>query len=90
MTKEQVVATARIIETVKENNEFAEFIYRSIGKYLTENWGDICQEDWKMNDLAVKNNDDRIVARYNHHLGDIYIITEHDRSLTTILFCDEY
>lgn len=48
--------------------------------------GDIPHEDKKMNDSAVKNNDDRIVARYN----DIYIITEWDRSATTILFIDEY
>ena len=43
-----------------------------------------------MNDDATKNGDDRIFARYNNEEGDIYIITEYDRSATTILFTYEY
>ena len=39
-----------------------------------------------MNGSAVKNDGDRIVAHYN----DIYIITEWDRFVTTILFVHEY
>lgn len=41
-------------------------------------------------DAAVKNYNDRIVAKYKTSLGDIFIITECDRSYTTILFADEY
>lgn len=44
----------------------------------------------KMNDSAIKNNDDRILAKYNYGETAIYIITEWDRSTTTILFVDEY
>ena len=54
--------------------------------YRNCNWGDILNDNKKMNDSAVKNNDDRIVARYN----DIYIITEYDRLVTMILFTHEY
>lgn len=43
-----------------------------------------------MNDDAVKNSDDRIFARYNNEEGDIYIITEWNREVTTILFPSEY
>lgn len=43
-----------------------------------------------MNDDAVKNGDDRIFARYNNEEGDIYIITEWNREVTTILFPSEY
>ena len=52
--------------------------------------GDLPNEDKRMNDSAIKNNDDRIVVRYNSEYGDIYIITEWDRSYTTILFTHEY
>lgn len=32
----------------------------------------------------------RVLAHYETSKGGIYIITEADRSCTTILFCDEY
>jgi hypothetical protein len=43
-----------------------------------------------MNDQAVKNGDDRIMGVYPTDEGDIWIITEWDRSVTTILFPSEY
>ena len=45
------------------------------------------------NDNAVKNGDDRILAAYKNSgpkAWKIWIITEWDRSYTTILFPDEY
>ena len=69
---------------------FCEIFIKSIERYLDKDWGDTCESDKIMNDEAVKTGDDRIVALYNHELGDIFIITEWDRSVTTVLFCDEY
>ena len=82
----QVVMTRGIAEAVRKDNDFSLFVTESMLRYCRKDWGELPQEDKRMNDLAVKNNDDRIVARY----GDIYIITEWDRSYTTILFRDEY
>lgn len=82
----QIVITRGISSYVVEDHEFYEFILDSLKRYMSCDWGDICKEDKRMNDSAVKNNDDRIVARYNN----IYIITEYDRSVTTILFTHEY
>lgn len=82
----QIVATNGINEEMKMSVEFTEFVLGSLNRYLNCDWGDLCKEDKKLNDSAVKNNDDRIVARYE----SIYIITEWDRSVTTILFVDEY
>lgn len=78
--------TRGIAEAVRKDNDFSLFVTESMLRYCKNDWGELPQEDKRMNDLAVKNNDDRIVARY----GDIYIITEWDRSYTTILFRDEY
>lgn len=80
----KVVITRGVNAQISKSIEFSKFILDSIGRYRNCDWGDLCKEDWKMNDLAVKNGDDRILARYN----DIYIITE--AGFTTILFCDEY
>ena len=42
-----------------------------------------------MNDEALEIGE-RIVAKYETCEGDIFIITEWDRSVTTILFTHEY
>lgn len=87
----KLVMTRGIGERMHESADFAKFVVDSFyDKYRQGDWGDICHEDKRMNDHAVKNDDDRIVARYNNPHGDIYVITEYDRSVTTILFIDEY
>lgn len=82
--------TAGVDTLINDDQNFAKFVLESWKKYKACDWGDLPKEDMKMNDSAVKNNDDRIVARYNYDGHDIYIITEYDRSITTILFTFEY
>lgn len=51
---------------------------------------DVCKEDWKSNDEALKNGE-RLLSEYK--LPDdrrIWIITEWDRSATTLLFPEDY
>ncbi|RYD48344.1 MAG: hypothetical protein EOP83_26665 [Verrucomicrobiaceae bacterium] len=53
-------------------------------------WGDLCDEDKAANGNALEQGS-RILSHYN--LGNgvrIYIITEWDRSVTTILLPEEY
>lgn len=76
----------RAVAAKMKDEDFAFFITESVNKFLQNDWGDTCQEDWKLNDEAVRTSNDRIVARYDN----IFIITEWDRSVTTILFTDEY
>ncbi len=52
-------------------------------------WGDLEQEDWEENDLSVKEGF-RILSAYVHQGRRFWIITEHDRSLTTVLLPSEY
>lgn len=85
-----MVMTRSINKKIATNLLFAEFVADSIVRYYHYDWGDLCEDDKKMNDSAVKNSDDRVFARYNNSSGDIYIITEWDGSVTTILFCNEY
>lgn len=86
----QVVITKRVNNEIAKSIEFSQFFLESIAKYRNCDWGNLSKDDKRMNHLAIQNNDDRIVARYNNEVGDIYIITEWDRSHTTILFTDEY
>lgn len=86
----RLVATNKIDERMQNDVEFQLFVKISIGKYIRGNWGDTCAEDAELNDQAVKDGD-RILAVYNFsETESIWIITEWDRSVTTVLFPDEY
>ena len=86
----QVVMTRGVNDTIADSSKFAKEVTEAFKKYCSCNWGDTCEEDAQMNDAAVRNDDDRVVAKYETCEGDIFIITEWDRSYTTILFPSEY
>ena len=72
---------------------FRHFCEESYQRYLRCDWGELCAEDKALNDSAVANNDDRILASYVHPENPdwkLWIITEWDRSATTLLFPSEY
>ena len=52
-------------------------------------WGDLNEYDWEQNNAAV-DNAGRIFSCYNLESGALWIITEWDRSATTILLPDDY
>lgn len=86
----KTVMTSRVNKKIAESEKFAREIKICMEKYITCDWGDLCNEDKEMNDNALRNGNDRILAAYDTSEGKVYIITEHDRSATTILFADEY
>lgn len=59
-------------------------------RHLTGDWGDLTPEDHRENELSVREGF-RILSAYALSNGTkIWIITEADRSSTTILLPDEY
>lgn len=86
----QIYVTNGVGVQIAESESYRRFIMNSFMRYVSRDWGNLCDEDKELNDNAVEYGDGRIVARYNNALGDIYIITEWDRSVTTILLIDEY
>lgn len=86
-----LVMTAGVNDKVAEDSKFAEFVTKSLVRHATGDWGDMSQEDKTENDLALKAGNLRIFSAYElSELPKIWIITEADRSATTILFPDEY
>ncbi len=71
---------------VEHLSEMLEAIFE---KHRYGDWGDLGEEDKAANDEALETGD-RILSAYN--LGDvrIWIITEYDRSTTTVLLLEEY
>lgn len=86
-----VVTTASLHKRMENEPEFYNFVIFSLDRFRKSDWGDICTEDKKLNDYAVKNGA-RILAAYIYSRTNekIWIISEADRSATTILFPNEY
>ena len=80
----RLVATRRVVDELDGLT-----ISRLLTRHLHCDWGDVCDEDWKINDHAVKNGS-RLLSSYQVGGEKVFIITEWDRSVTTILFADEY
>lgn len=89
----RIVVTAGVDARMKEDNYFRSFVNRCLVRYEECDWGSVDPEDKKTSDDAVKNGD-RIMGVYEFVKDDknltIWIITERDRSVTTILFPHEY
>ena len=88
----QLVMTAGINNRAADDEAFARMVVRALNRYIRMDWGDLDPEDWKSNDLSVLNGNDRILASYivPGEQAKVWIITEWDHSVTTILFSDEY
>ena len=86
----KLVMTKGIADKRENDLRFACEVDVALRKYIRCDWGDTSNEGVKLNDEAVKNGDDGILATYNTSQGKIWILTEWDRSVTTILFPDEY
>jgi hypothetical protein len=90
-----IVMTRGVADLVTENEEFAKFVTKSLGRHIKGDWGDVDSQDQTANDEAVKAGD-RMLSAYNddrfpqNGIATIWIITEADRSATTVLFPDEY
>ena len=74
-----------------DNPKFNDFVNKSFARHCNGDWGDLDKNDKGANDFALRNGDDRLFSKYVFdNEVSIYIITEWDRSYTTILFPEEY
>jgi len=67
-----------------------------IKRHICADWGEICEEDVALNNEAIKFEGDlekqmRVMSVYKTSRKEtIWIITEYDRSVTTLLLPSEY
>jgi len=83
----QIVATPGALALLeKANKSPLEFLSR----HFRGDWGDLCQEDETENELSLKHGL-RLLSSYPvTDTETLWIITEADRSLTTLLLPSEY
>ncbi|MAX25834.1 MAG: hypothetical protein CMJ19_15145 [Phycisphaeraceae bacterium] len=88
-----LVATPGALNALEESGETPLLFLK---RHVTGDWGDLCAEDRKANDNAIAHEGDlekqmRVFSTYKtKNEVKIWIITEYDRSVTTILLPSEY
>jgi hypothetical protein len=83
----QVVATPGALDALEESGQM---INEFLDRHVTGDWGELSEEDWRANDYALQEGT-RIFSAYTTAIGEkIWIITEWDRSYTTLLLPSEY
>jgi len=91
----QLLQTAGVFGATCEHLSFHTFVRSSLARHLQGDWGDCCEEDADCNDAALHGGG-RLFSVYHIPPGvypaetQIWIITEYDRSVTTVLFPSEY
>jgi len=67
-----------------------EDVMAALSRHITGDWGDCCKEDWKENDLSLREGF-RLFSVYHDKKGTkFWVITEADRSATTVLLPEDY
>lgn len=68
-----------------------------LDRHRRGDWGEVDAEDKRLNDQAVAHEQDdparrgRVLSAYRTRLGvKLWVITEHDRSATTVLLPEDY
>lgn len=84
-----IVITSGVDDAIRSDFKFFGDMKTALSRYSKCDWGDLCEEDKQANDEALTCGE-RLLGKYPTSCGDIYIITEWDRSVTTILFPNEY
>lgn len=84
-----VYKTIGIQNKLEEDSDYIKEIITCLERYMNSDFGSLCADDVSANLEAIKF-DYRILGAYNTTYGKIYIITEADRSTTTIMFANEY
>jgi hypothetical protein len=82
----RVVATPGALKLFRESKERP---FDSLARHATGDWGELCAFDRRQNEIALRDGY-RVFSSYDVPQGRVWVITEADRSVTTILLPEEY
>lgn len=83
----QVVATPGALEALENAGQM---VNDFLDRHARGDWGELSDEDWQANEQALQDNS-RLLSAYTTATGEkIWIITEWDRSVTTLLLPEDY
>jgi hypothetical protein len=82
----RVVATPGALKALSDAGEHP---LSYIVRHATGDWGELCAFDHRQNEIALRESY-RVFSSYETPAGHVWVITEADRSVTTILLPEEY
>jgi hypothetical protein len=82
----RVVATPGALNLLEKSGGHP---FNYLARHATGDWGELCAFDRRQNEIALREGL-RIFSSYDVPAGRVWIITEADRSVTTILLPEEY
>jgi hypothetical protein len=83
----QVVATPGALDALLQANQTP---FEFLARHIVGDWGELDPQDVQANEDALQCGA-RVLSRYQTTQGVVlWLITEHDRSVTTILLPEEY
>jgi hypothetical protein len=78
-----------ILGVLKLLSEIGEDLFDYPARHSSGDWGELCAFDRRQNEVALREGL-RVFSSYETSVGKVWIITEADRSVTTILLPEEY
>jgi hypothetical protein len=63
--------------------------FEYLARHATGDWGELCAFDRRQNQIALRDGL-RVFSSYDVPVGRVWVVTEADRSVTTILLPEEY
>ena len=85
-----ICMTSGIAELMEEGKITTNELESILQKHVNGDWGDLCEEDKLENEAALSTGESRLMSTYTINNIKIWIITEWDKSVTTILLPEEY
>jgi hypothetical protein len=88
----QLLATPGALRAIEESGQAP---WEFLSRHLRGDWGEVCPEDWGLNDRALKDGG-RVLSAYSTLKGQkVWVITEAaddtgHRAATTLLLPEEY
>jgi len=89
MEKPQLIPTGRVLVTPGALDTLGDDWTRYLKRHIACDWSEMDEEDQKANRRALERGE-RILSAYWHGKIRVWVITEADRSATTVLLSDEY
>jgi len=83
----RIVATPGTLRALEQANQSP---FEFLERHQRGNWGDLCEDDKRENEFSVQNGFRILSAYRTRNDVTIWIITEADRSVTTLLLPHEY
>ena len=83
----RIVATPEELRALEDANQNP---FEFLERHQTGDWGDLCEEDKSENEFSVRNGFRILSAYRTRNNVTIWVITEADRSVTTLLRPHEY